>query len=258
VSDRLPQVGPDQARHHIQPGRLRPGLRVYAVGDIHGRFDLLEALYSKIRDDLAESRPARSIEIFIGDYVDRGPQSREVIEFLSASSPACDERICLSGNHEDLLLAALADPAAIDTWLFNGGVETILSYCGPSRGALESMTLLEARIAFAAALPENHLRFFTELRRMETLDGYVFVHAGVNPARPLENQNPEDLLWIRKPFLSSDADFGRIVVHGHTPANSPEVRRNRINIDTGAFYTGRLTCLVLEGDSRRFLSAVDH
>jgi serine/threonine protein phosphatase 1 len=241
----------------IASGRLPAGLRVYAVGDLHGRFDLLEALYSKLRDDLAAAPPERSVEIFIGDYVDRGPRSREVVAWLAASEPACDERICLMGNHEDLLIGALADTAGMEPWLMNGGVETLLSYCGMDRSALETMSLVEAREAFRAALPGSHREFLRGLRRMAVLGGYAFVHAGLDPSRPLGDQDPSDLLWIRQPFLSSGVDFGKVVVHGHTPARDPEIRPNRINIDTGAFYTGRLTCLVLEDDARRFFQAAE-
>jgi serine/threonine protein phosphatase 1 len=215
--------------------------------------DLLERLYSEVRTDLAGSASARSVEVFVGDYVDRGPASRGVIEWLVASRPACDERVCLMGNHEELLLGALADPRGMEPWLMNGGVETLLSYCETPRRRLEAMTIREAREAFVAAFPASHREFLIRLPRMASLGGYLFVHAGLDPARPAGDQDPFDLVWIREPFLSSDVDFGRIVVHGHTPAREPELRRNRINIDTGAFCTGRLTCLVLEGEERRFL-----
>ncbi len=248
---------PDPACGPADSGRLPDGLRIYAVGDVHGRFDLLEALYAEIRRDLADRRPERSIEIFLGDYIDRGPQSRDVVEWLLSSQPECDERLCLMGNHEDLLLGALDDPSAVDAWLLNGGVETILSYCGANAAALAGATFAEARDAFVAAFPESHRAFVAGLPRMKVFGGYVFVHAGLNPERPLDRQDPFDLLWIREPFLSSRVDFGRVVVHGHTPAAEPEIRPTRINIDTGAFFTGRLTCLVLEGGDRRFLHAVE-
>jgi serine/threonine protein phosphatase 1 len=161
------------------------------------------------------------------------------------------------GNHEDLLTGALADPAEMEPWLMNGGVETLLSYGGMDRSLLETMTLLEARESFRAALPESHREFLGGLRKMVVCGGYAFVHAGLDPSRPLHDQDPFDLLWIREPFLSSGVDFGKVIVHGHTPTREPEVRRNRINIDTGAFYAGRLTCLVLEGDARRFLQVSD-
>lgn len=243
-----------------EPGNTRdphlafaPGLRIYAIGDIHGRFDLLERLTSKIRRDLDESRAARTIEIFLGDYVDRGPQSREVIEWLIETPPLADERICLLGNHEDMLHQALDNTSVMSNWLFNGGGETLLSYGVKTHGFGGESALIDLQQGFRAALPSAHLEFLASLRRMVAIGPYLFVHAGIRPGRALEDQDPDDLVWIREPFLHSDADFGRIVVHGHTPVDRPDVRKNRINIDTGAVFTGCLTCLVLKGKERRFL-----
>ena len=247
-----PRRQPSRRREGFVSGRLPDELRVYAIGDIHGRFDLLQILYGEIRRDLEESRPQRCTEVFLGDYIDRGPQSREVIEWLVRSQPACDERICLMGNHEDLMLSALGDEDEVAVWFYNGGVATLLSYYEGTRSFL---TFADARDAFLTIFPGHHRAFVENLPRIVVLGGYVFVHAGLNPANALDAQDANDLVWIREPFLSSNADFGRIVVHGHTPATDPEVRANRINIDTGAFFTGRLTCLVLERDERRFLQA---
>ncbi len=235
------------------PAPLAPGLRIYAIGDIHGRFDLLERLTSKIRGDLDESPAARTIEIFLGDYVDRGPQSREVIEWLIESPPLANERICLLGNHEDMLLRALDSTSVMSNWLFNGGGETLLSYGVKTRGFGGESALIDLQHGLRAALPATHLEFLASLRRMVAIGPYLFVHAGIRPGRRPEDQDPDDLVWIRKPFLDSDADFGCIVVHGHTPVDRPDVRKNRINTDTGAVFTGCLTCLVLEGTERRFL-----
>jgi serine/threonine protein phosphatase 1 len=234
---------------------LAPGLRLYAIGDIHGRFDLLEQLASEIRRDLNESRPERTVEIFVGDYVDRGPESRQVVEWLATSQPLTDERICLRGNHEELLLGALDDVAAMPDWLFNGGGETLKSY-DVKVEADGARMLLELQSAFHTALPPVHRAFIASLPRMVDFDPYLFVHAGIRPGVPIDAQDPEDLVWIRQPFLDSSWDFGRIVVHGHTPVERPDVRANRINIDTGAVFQGHLTCLVLEGRSRRFLQTI--
>lgn len=234
---------------------LPPGLRVYAIGDIHGRFDLLSAVAEEIRRDIERARPVQSLEIFLGDYVDRGPQSCEVIEWLTSTPPIADRRICLTGNHEDMLLRALDDPGAMAHWLSNGGGETLLSYRATgSLGARGAMPELQQ--AFREALPERHLAFLASLDLSFAVDPYLFVHAGIRPGRSLSQQDPEDLIWIREPFLRSDDDFGFVVVHGHTPVPSPEVRANRISIDTGAVFTGRLTALVLEGTERRFIEAV--
>ena len=223
---------------------LPDGLRIYAIGDIHGRYDLLQALATGIRADIAENRPRSSAEIYVGDYIDRGPQSRDVVEWLIDTPPLTDRRVCLKGNHEAMLLAALSDPVWLQHWLSNGAGATLASY-GLSPRAL-------------GALPARHLDFFDDLGLTASIGSYLFVHAGIRPGLALEDQNEEDLVWIRDPFLSSDADHGVIVVHGHTPVDAPDVRQNRINIDTGAVFSGTLTCVVLEGASQRFLSVTQH
>ena len=219
---------------------LPDGLRIYAIGDIHGRYDLLQTLAARIRSDIEKAPPRSSAEIYVGDYIDRGPQSREVVEWLVGTPSLADRRICLKGNHEAMLLSALADPAWLHHWLSNGAGTTLASY------GLGSREL--------AALPRKHLDFYENLELTASIGSYLFVHAGIRPSLALADQNEEDLVWIREPFLSSDADHGAIVVHGHTPVDVPEVRPNRINIDTGAVFSGHLTCLVLEGTSQRFLT----
>jgi diadenosine tetraphosphatase ApaH/serine/threonine PP2A family protein phosphatase len=243
----------DQASPTVEAGVLPAGFRIYAVGDIHGRFDLLQTLSGMMRHDLENARPARAIEIYVGDYVDRGPDTRKVVEWMIETPPLADERICLLGNHEDMLLQALDDPSAMRDWLFNGGGETIASYLSGEqlRSGLSSPEAI--RDVFLQALPVTHRAFLSSLPRMVEFGGYLFVHAGLRPGRPVHDQDPYDLIWIREPFLRSTEDFGKIVVHGHTPASRPEVRRNRINIDTGAVFSGCLTCLVLEGATQRFL-----
>jgi len=232
---------------------LPDGLRVYAVGDVHGRFDRLQAVDRLIRDDLHRAPPESSLEIFLGDYIDRGPQSREVVEWLIAAEPATMRRVCLLGNHEDMLLGALSAPELLPHWLGNGGYATIESYLPvPTIGAA-SLSTAELCQRFAAALPGAHRTFLENLPRSHALGGFIFVHAGMRPGRALGDQDPRDLVWIREPFLSSSVDHGGIVVHGHTPVAAPDIRRNRINIDTGAVFGGPLTCLVLEGATMRFL-----
>jgi len=231
-------------------------MRLYAVGDIHGRFDLLQEITSEIGRDIERSRPGRSLEIFLGDYVDRGPQSRGVVEWMAEAPLIADERICLLGNHEDMLLRALDDRSVMANWLFNGGGETLLSYGVKARGLGGETGLIDLQQGFRASLPGAHLEFLAGLPRSVALAPYFFVHAGIRPERPLDAQDPEDLIWIREPFLHSNEDFGCVVVHGHTPVMSPDVRSNRINIDTGAVFTGCLTCIVLEGAEQRFLQAV--
>lgn len=231
---------------------LPEGLRIYAIGDIHGRFDLLSERAADIRRDRAEAPPARTIELFLGDYVDRGPQTKEVLDWLIGAPPLADQRICLLGNHEAMLLDALADPYGMDLWLANGGDATLHSYgIVPNYGSVDLMDRLSH--AFATALPASHATFLRSLPRQAAFGTYLFVHAGIRPDRPVDQQDPNDLIWIREPFLRSKVDFGCIVVHGHTPVEQPEIRRNRIDIDTGAVFSDRLTCLVLESTTLRFI-----
>jgi serine/threonine protein phosphatase 1 len=229
-------------------------VRIYAVGDVHGRLDLLTALHERIRRDAASRPCERMVEVFLGDYIDRGPWSRQVIDWLLATAAVGGERVCLLGNHEDMLLKVLDDPLVMEAWLYNGGLDTLRSY-GVAAEMHVSDPLAHMRDGLIAALPAAHAAFVRGLPRTSAFGGYLFVHAGLSPDRPPDRQDPDDLVWIREPFLSSDADFGLVVVHGHTPCATPEVRPNRINIDTGAFFTGRLTCLAVEGAERRFLQA---
>ncbi len=244
----------DRDEKKTPPGVLPEGTRVYAVGDIHGRLDLLQELAGKIERDLASAPVDRVVELYVGDYIDRGPDSRGVVEWMMETPPLGNERICLMGNHEEMLLQALNISSGMTDWLFNGGDETIASYLVGRTERPDFPTFEALRQAFVAALPESHRKFFSSLPRMAEIGGYLFVHAGIRPGVPLDAQDPEDLIWIREPFLDSDADFGKVVVHGHSPVSAPEVRANRIGIDTGAAYGGRLTCLVLEGAGHRFLA----
>jgi serine/threonine protein phosphatase 1 len=229
---------------------------VYAVGDIHGRLDLLEGIEAAIGEDVARTRPARPVICYLGDYIDRGPQSAAVLERLSA--PACDgvARVFLKGNHEDRMLAFLADPAANGPrWMQYGGREALESYAIRVPEAVADTAWAGLRDELAERLPERHLRFLRELRLAFAWERYLFVHAGLNPDRPTDDQDPHDLMWIREPFLSSGRDWGRIVVHGHVIVEEPQLRPNRIGIDTGAYRSGRLTCLVATAGAPRLLTA---
>ncbi len=232
------------------------GVRVYAVGDIHGRLDLLDQLLHQIESDGAATDLVKHI-VFLGDYVDRGPQSRAVIERLAAGPPPGFGAIHLRGNHEATLLDFLEDARVGGNWLTYGGNATLASYgVVPPPEATPAERLEEAQQQFRAALPAHHKSFLTRLRTCVSIGDYHFVHAGVRPGVPLDRQDALDLMWIREEFLASQADHGKVVVHGHTIALQPEIRSNRIGIDTGAFATNRLTALVLEGASRRFLCTV--
>lgn len=230
------------------------GELVYAVGDIHGRADLLAALLRQIEDDAQTADANARTLIFLGDYVDRGPDSQGVVETLVSGLPQGFETHFLKGNHEVLLLDFLDDASRLDGWLLNDGETTMASY-GVDIGALHRARARPAewRDAFAAALPAPHLRFFRDLELSVTRGDYLFVHAGVRPGVPLAAQTEDELVWIRRPFLDWPEPFEKFVVHGHTPGHEPVTRPNRICVDTGACFTGKLTALRLERDTRRFL-----
>ena len=234
--------------------RLPEGMRIYAVGDIHGRIDLLERLYQAIAEDLRARPVTRAVEVFLGDYVDRGPGSAQVLDWLTAGPRLAAERVCLRGNHEQVLLEFLADPAVLGHWSQFGGLETLHSFGLRFRLPLRPGDEAEIARAFAEALPAAHRRFLEATQPSLTLGGYFFSHAGVNPAVALDAQAEHDLLWIREPFLSWHRPLSKIVVHGHTPIESPVVLPHRIGIDTGAYVTGRLTAAVLEGGEVSFLT----
>jgi serine/threonine protein phosphatase 1 len=234
--------------------RTPPGMRIYAIGDVHGCDDLLAAVHAGITDDL-KRRPVEAHRIVhVGDYIDRGPKSAEVVERLLRLTESDPSVMCLSGNHEDALVRFLDDPEDwAPTFLGYGGVTTLQSYGVDADKAYGSGGLEQLRDAFVQAMPATHQTFVRGLALSARLGDYLFCHAGIRPGVPLEKQTPDDLRWIRKEFLESAADHGLVVVHGHTPADRPEVRRNRINIDTGAVFAGRLTCVVLAGTEYRFL-----
>ncbi len=231
------------------------GLRVYAIGDVHGRFDLLVELGESIRADLADDPPEGSVEIYLGDYVDRGPDACSVIEWLRSENAACDKRICLKGNHEDIFLQFIVDPGIVEYWRGLGGFETLFSYGVQPPVARTGEAMLASHEQLMRVLPAEDVQFLQSLTLYAGFGDYLFVHAGLRPGVPLEKQGEADLIWIREPFLTSTHDFGQIVVHGHTPGDAPDIRGNRINIDTGAYLTGCLTCLVLEGTERRFIQS---
>jgi calcineurin-like phosphoesterase family protein len=232
--------------------RLEPD-RIYAIGDIHGRSDLLDRMVAAISRDLEVHPVGTALTVTLGDYVDRGPDSRGVIERLMRN-PFQTPLVALKGNHESLFEAFLHDPAVAGQWRRLGGLETLHSYKVSVASLMMGRNYEQAAEDLRAAVPPAHLEFLRSLSMSLTTGKYFMCHAGVRPGVPLNRQSEEDLLWIREEFLSSRADFGKIVVHGHTPTESPDVRPNRINIDTGAFMTGRLTCAVLDQGRPRFLS----
>jgi serine/threonine protein phosphatase 1 len=228
--------------------------RLYVVGDIHGRADLLDRIANGIARDL-EAAPAANgcLTVTLGDYIDRGPDSRGVIERL-VRNPFPTDFVALKGNHEALLERFLREPPVADHWRRLGGLETLHSYGVPVQPLMMGRNYDQAARALEAAVPAAHRAFLGSLKLSFEAGRYFLCHAGVRPGVPLARQSEEDLLWIRDEFLGSRADFGKVVVHGHTPTEKPEVLPNRINIDTGAFMTGQLTCAVLEAEQVRFLS----
>jgi len=233
--------------------------RVYAVGDIHGCLGMLIELEALIRQDAAAAPEPRKTIVYLGDYVDRGADSAAVIDHLLRPMEGF-ERVFLRGNHEDFLLRFVAgDEDGLRRgggWMINGGDATLRSYgVDAPPFAIDHPVMRELRDRFDDALPTAHRAFLEATATSHRIGGYFFTHAGVRPGRPLDMQEPEDLMWIREPFLWSDEDLGAVVVHGHTPVARPEIRSNRINVDTGAVYNGRLTAVVLSGTQTSFLSA---
>ncbi|MEG3089578.1 metallophosphoesterase [Sphingomonas sp. PB4P5] len=230
------------------------GQRVYAVGDIHGQLDLLDDLLAQIEDDIL-ARPVPTIGIvFLGDLIDRGPDSAGVVERLCTLRHFPAKALFLMGNHEEVLLRVLnAEPGLAYDWLGYGGDTCAESYGVPA-AALQAMS--EQRIAeqLRAAIPQRHIAFLEGFGDTFRFGGYLLVHAGMRPGVPIEQQQPQDLRWIRQPFLSDGHDHGCMVVHGHTISDGVDRRTNRIGIDTGAYRTGILTAAVIEGSDVRFLA----
>jgi serine/threonine protein phosphatase 1 len=232
---------------------LAPDLRLYAVGDVHGRADLLRRMHRMIAEDARGASQPKKRVVYLGDYVDRGPDSKGVIDILVNEPLDGFERVHLEGNHEHALLGFLVDIRVVPVWFGFGGGATLASYGVPVPNANHPGELLHTQRLLAAALPESHRAFLRNLKLTHSAGDYFFAHAGVRPGTPLDNQNSDDLLWIREPFLSWRASFGKVVVHGHSISRTPELYDNRIGIDTGAFASGHLTCLVLAGTSRILL-----
>jgi serine/threonine protein phosphatase 1 len=226
--------------------------RLYVIGDIHGRLDLLDRAIAAIEQDVA-ARGSHALTVTLGDYIDRGPKSRGVLDRLIAN-PFPTPYVSLKGNHEVLLESFLADPTVGQHWRRLGGLETLHSYGVSVSGLMVGKNYDEAADHLRAAMPAEHLKFLQLMKTSYSHGKYFLCHAGVRPGVPLDRQSDEDLLWIRDKFLSSKMNFGKIVVHGHTPVEAPEVLPNRINIDTGAFATGQLTCVVLNESGHHFLT----
>jgi serine/threonine protein phosphatase 1 len=231
---------------------LPPGRRLYAIGDIHGRLDLLEELHGMIEADAAGFEGSKGV-VYLGDYIDRGAQSKQVLDLLIEQPLAGFDCVYLLGNHEQTMLDFLAHPQAAAAWLTYGGQVCLMSY-GVGQGRAQMMQQVDVlRDELETRVPHSHLEFISSCRLTHVEGSYCFVHGGIRPGVPLDEQVPEDLLWIRDDFTRSTADHGCIVVHGHSISEEVDFQPNRIGIDTGAFYSGVLTALVLEGSEQRVL-----
>jgi len=229
----------------LRQASLPAETRIYAVGDIHGCVDLLADIVARIDDDLRRRPVRHSAEVYLGDYIDRGSDSCGVIDLL-ATRMIRNRAICLRGNHEAMLEAFLQDPAALPDWLPLGARQTLASYGIAVTGHSTAAALhLELRDRF----PPTHALFLQCLRNSYCCGDFFFVHAGVRPNVLIELQNPHDMMWIRNEFLDATHDHGKYIVHGHSPVPYPDIRSNRVNIDTGAWRSGVLTCIAIEEDT---------
>ena len=247
-------------RQQANAGSQRPeayppapdGRTIYVVGDIHGRLDLLQSLHRSIDADKRAAATTQTVEIYLGDYVDRGPQSSEVLSALVDRSKDT-YAVFLRGNHDQLLLDFLEGQDVLDKWKVIGAVPTLLSYGLPARLLSGDTPEEQVRDLFSQNLPPEHFEFLADTGSYCAVDAYLMVHAGIRPRVRLEDQETTDLFGIRTDFLDYEGDFGAIVVHGHTPVAEPDFRPNRINIDTGAYATNRLTCLKIGEDGPSLL-----
>ena len=245
---------------------IPPGQRVYAIGDIHGRYDLLEALHGAISEDASKAPDLHKTIIYLGDYVDRGSQVYEVVEMLANGFPPGLQKIFLRGNHEDMMLGFLAKTFPFGAWLANGANATLEGYDVHISTFTEPKALAfgeigvnddevaDIRAALADKLPTKHRRFLEgALKPYHRCGDYIFVHAGVKPDVPFEQQHPYDLIWIREEFLDSTSDHGGVIVHGHSVFDDVDINPNRIGVDTGAWRSNCLSCLVIEHDELRII-----
>lgn len=232
---------------------LPEGRRIYAIGDIHGRLDLLDQLLARIDEDDAKRGSAATGFIFLGDLVDRGPDSAGVVERVRALCAERPDTRCLGGNHEEIFLGAYeGNGDMVRLFLRAGGYETLLSY-GMDPHEIDLASIPELADMIERAVPREHIAFLRSLHEYLVEGDYLFVHAGIRPGVDMEQQSSSDLRWIRQPFLDSAVNHGRLVVHGHTITDGVDQRDNRIGIDTGAYRSGRLTAIGLEARERWFL-----
>ena len=234
----------------LAAARAPDGMRLYAIGDVHGRLDLLERMHARIRAEIAASRPADWRIVHVGDYVDRGPQSKGVIDFLIDATRTDPRHVALGGNHDAAMLEFLRGADTDGLFARFGGRETALSYGVDADFASPALARRTAD-ALLAAMPPAHVDFLERLPLSVSFGDFFFCHAGIRPGLPLERQDPNDLIWIRDVFLNDPRLHPKVIVHGHTPAPQAQVLANRVNVDTGAFRSNRLTALVVDCAAKR-------
>lgn len=228
------------------------GMRLYAIGDVHGVHALMAALHARIMEEILHDRPDDWRIVYLGDYVDRGPASRGVLEQLVRLTESDPRVIVLAGNHDIGFLDFLEDPSPFGLFAMNGGFETALSY-GVEIDFTSEAATRRGHGELVARMPQRHKAFLAALPFSAGFGDFFFCHAGIRPGVPLEAQSPDDLTWIRRAFLDHEGLHPKLVVHGHTPVDAPEIRANRVNLDTGAWRTGRLTALRMEGREKRLI-----
>jgi serine/threonine protein phosphatase 1 len=236
----------------LTTARAPDGMRIYAIGDVHGYAELLIAMHQRIKDDLRRRPVADWRIVHVGDYVDRGPDSKAVLDFLIGRM-AVDERIiALKGNHDQAMVDFLAEPDPFGTFAQNGGQETSRSY-GAELDFTDEQGFQRSARLFDAAVPALHRRFFAERPLSAVFGDYFFCHAGIEPGIALEKQSQRALLWIRDDFLGDTRLHPKIIVHGHTPQREVDMKPNRINVDTGIYLRGKLSAVVLEGAEKNVM-----
>lgn len=231
------------------------GMRLYAIGDVHGRADLLGRMLALIEGEIVRDRPGDWRVVYLGDYIDRGPDSASAIDMIARHVAANPRHVALLGNHDKVLAEFLADAA---TWRQFAGFEgetTARSY-GVEIDYSGDAAIRRSRDALLAVVPREHVAFLNDLKLSAGFGDFFFCHAGIRPGVPLDAQDPHDLIWIRREFHDYPGLHPRLIVHGHTPHHEPEIRVNRVNLDTYAFASGRLTALAIEGRDKRFLEVV--
>lgn len=238
---------------HLDEARAPLGMRLYAIGDIHGCLDQLRALHALIRDEIERDAVPDWRIVHLGDYVDRGPDARGVLSFLSEARARDSRNVMLAGNHDIGFLEFLDTPSSVSLFARFGGADTARSY-GVDLDFSNPARLDRSHAQLLRAMSRSHVDFLVSLDFSASFGDFFFCHAGIKPTVPLEKQDAQQLIWIREEFLDYPQLHPKVVVHGHTPCRQPEVLPNRVNVDTGCYQSGVLTAFAVEGAEKRFLA----